>query len=96
MVLHVCGEPISVPTYISKWAEENEDNKIELQGMVEAIVWAAKKSIAEDVIEDNTKKYSEGMNEFLSAYNDFLKALMPDTDKKADDTDNDKNKGTTN
>ena len=88
MVLHVCGESISVPIYISNWAEENENNKIELQGMVESIVWAAKKGIAKDTIDSSKKEYSDGLNEFLSAYKDLMGSLFSNNDSD----DKDKNK----
>lgn len=75
MVLHVCGESISVPTYISNWVKESEDHQIEFKGMVESIVWAAKKSVVKDDINESTEGVKGGFSEFMNAYTDLLKAI---------------------
>lgn len=37
MVIHIYNTAISIPTAISNWANENEDNKFEFNVMIEQI-----------------------------------------------------------
>lgn len=37
MIIHIHQTSISIPTGISKWIEENEDNKFEFNVMIEQI-----------------------------------------------------------
>lgn len=75
-MIDVCGESISVPTYISDWAQMNEDNKTELDGFIDSIVWAVKKQFKNKESENSNNNIN--FNGFLKGYDELLKSLFED------------------
>lgn len=43
MTIDIGDVSVSIPTYISNWAKENDDNRTEFNGMIDSIMYAVKK-----------------------------------------------------
>lgn len=73
MVIHIHKVPISIPTGISKWIEESEDNKFEFNVMIDQI----KKSY-QDFYEDLQKmedEYNKTIEYLCSKYPQYLEEI---------------------
>lgn len=73
MVIHIHKVSISIPTGISKWIEENEDNKFEFNVMIEQI-----KKAYQDFYEDLQKmedEYNKTIEYLYSKYPQYLEEI---------------------
>lgn len=66
MIIDIGGISISIPTYISDWVHENEDNKTEFNGMIDSIMYAVKKFYKEKYKPNPYQEiYEEQVKEFM-------------------------------
>lgn len=73
MVIHIHQVPISIPTGISKWIEESEDNKFEFNVMIEQI-----KESYQDFYKDLQKmedEYNKTIEYLCSKYPQYLEEI---------------------